>query len=314
MQDVTRRQFIAKSAVAGAAASLPVSAVNAKTQASRGDMSFIHLFLPGGWPCNDLWDPKPYSPFRAGMRGSELTSTVGAIETNVPGMMLGSVFGNLAGYMGLGVVVRSLVDPSNTLDHAESQRRMLHALTFDRQVHEIKPYDAAFSPALSRAIHNTPGSSHMRIVEGFIPYHGFDSHESGARRIWASRFLADAIAGGVGELFDAGRLDRTILCISSEFNRTIAGRPAPGSDLNTGENLIIKDERDYGFHAHFAEANSIVLFGGPFKRGFVYGKTGPKHPMRVVENPVTLADIHATIATALGVPPREGRVIEDLFA
>jgi hypothetical protein len=328
MQDLSRRQFIASSAFA---ANMPLAFVARMSACETpGEMSFIHLFVPGGWPCNDLWDPKPKSPFRKGMRGSELTSTTWPIETSVPGMMVSQHLSWTGQHMHKGLIVRSLTDPDNTLDHAQAQRRMVEALTFDMPTREMSvvpcfrgdppvyqepdrgrdEYMAMWSAVM--ALLNEPLNGAARITDRFLPYQGFDAHESGGHKLRERISRLDAMISGLVEMHI--HLDNTILCISSEFNRTIAGRPAPGSDLNTGENLIINDERDYGFHAHFAEANSIVLFGGPFKRGFVYGETGPRHPMRVVENPVTLADIHATIAVALGVQPREGRVIEDLFA
>jgi len=342
-QSINRREFIAASAAAGAAAGLmplpSVTAARATPGPSR--MSLIHLFLPGGWPCNDLWDPKPYSPFRPGMRGSEMTSTCATIPSSAPGLMLSERLLITSEFMNHATVVRSLVH--QTTDHEEAQVQMLNALSFNSSVEhvEVDPTlgwlrdeapaaggegvraeevaamrSFALTQALIAAVNLVAsGSSCARVTWPFEPFRGLDHHERGAQQLTETMSAIDLpIASTLLKLEREHLIDRTIFCISSEFNRTIAGLPAAGNDLNTGENLIIENERDYGFHAHFAEANSIVLFGGPFKRGFVYGRTGPKHPMRVVENPVTLADIHATLAVALGETPREGRVIADLLA
>jgi hypothetical protein len=54
----------------------------------------------------------------------------------------------------------------------------------------------------------------------------------------------------------------------------------------------------------------MLLFGGGFKRGFVYGKTSPEHPMVAIENPVDLIDVRATIFHALGIKPDVNFVTE----
>jgi hypothetical protein len=47
----------------------------------------------------------------------------------------------------------------------------------------------------------------------------------------------------------------------------------------------------------------VVMFGGGMKKGFLYGKTADERPCKIVENPVTIDDLHATIYTALGIAP-----------
>ena len=70
-----------------------------------------------------------------------------------------------------------------------------------------------------------------------------------------------------------------------------------------------------------------MLAGGPFKRGFVYGKSD-KHAAFPAENPVAPSDLVATLYHALGVPDRQtltditgrpqfvrpGQAIDALFA
>ena len=323
----SRRDFLASTAATGAAvgfSSLPSAAAATSTTPANAatGTSLIHLFLPGGWPCSDLWDPKPHAPFRPGMRGSELTSTVASTATCVPAIKLAEPLLHISHCIDRGIIIRSLVDPSNNTDHHTAQEQMLEALTFAAPVIEV-PVDTTLTYGLSQALLaatklTAAGEKHVRVTLPFEPYQGFDAHEQGPQKMVELVNMIDiVIAAIVTQLELTGELDRTIFCISSEFNRTIAGSPAPGNNLNTGENLIIHSKRDYGFHAHFALANSLLLFGGPLQRGFVYGKTAPKHPMRVVENPITLADLHATLATALGQAPRQlpaGRVIEALLA
>jgi hypothetical protein len=39
------------------------------------------------------------------------------------------------------------------------------------------------------------------------------------------------------------------------------------------------------------------------KQGQVYGRTADERPCKIIENPVTIEDLHATIYTLLGIRP-----------
>ena len=142
----------------------------------------------------------------------------------------------------------------------------------------------------------------VRFVQVEYPYEafgGFDAHEYGAARVAEmKRWIDGPIANLVRELDDRGLLRRTLVVVASEFGRTIAG----------GADVVLRDESQYGFHGHFAAASSMLFFGGPFKRGFAYGRTADQHPMVVVENPVRIEDVHATIYAAMGIGPEAGHV------
>ena len=107
-------------------------------------------------------------------------------------------------------------------------------------------------------------------------------------------------------------LERTLVCITTEFGRTIAATPSAGvepegaAEEHNGEKLIIENEKMYGFHGHFSSGNQMLFFGGGFKRGYVHGRTAPRHPMAPIENAVGLTDVHATIYKALGIAPDHG--------
>jgi hypothetical protein len=73
---------------------------------------------------------------------------------------------------------------------------------------------------------------------------------------------------------------------------------------------IMTEIKHYGMHRHFTEAGSVLVFGGGFKKGFLYGKTADERPCKIVENPVTIDDLHATIYTALGIAPDTSYVVE----
>jgi hypothetical protein len=88
--------------------------------------------------------------------------------------------------------------------------------------------------------------------------------------------------------------------------------------------------KHYGLHRHFTGSSSVVMFGGGMKRGFLYGESAPERPCLAIKHPVSVADLHATIYTAMGISPRtafeiekrpfyatldgKGKAVTDLFA
>src|SRR4051812_7494386 len=161
------------------------------------------------------------------------------------------------------------------------------------------------------------GARMIQVEYQYGPFKGFDMHESGQRRmVEMKRQIDRPIATFLRDLDARGMLDRTIVCIMTEFGRTIASEPAAGTEpdgfaeRHTGEELTIANEKMYGFHGHFSSCNCMLFFGGGFKRGFAYGKTAPVHPMAAIEKPVHLIDALATIYKALGIPADHSYVTE----
>lgn len=161
------------------------------------------------------------------------------------------------------------------------------------------------------------GARYVQVEYQYGPFKGFDMHENGRRRMVEMKKQIDGpIAQLIRDLHDRGLLKRTLVCIASEFGRTIAAAPSAGvepegdAETHTGEKLIIDTEKMYGFHGHFSSGNQMVFFGGGFKGGYVHGKTADRHPMIPVEKPVALMDAHATIYKALGIPADHNYVTE----
>ena len=95
--------------------------------------------------------------------------------------------------------------------------------------------------------------------------------------------LDAAVSGLLTDLFDRGMLERTLVVVMGEFGRTPKINPAAGRD-------------------HWNFCYSLVLAGGGVRGGVVHGASdalGAK-PSR---NPVTPADVIATVYECLGVPP-----------
>jgi len=161
------------------------------------------------------------------------------------------------------------------------------------------------------------GARYIQVEYQYAPFKGFDMHENGRDRMVEMKKQIDGpIAQLIRDLHERGLLERTLVCITTEFGRTIASAPAAGKEAegfaekNTGENLIVDSEKMYGFHGHFSSCNSMLFFGGGFKGGYVHGKTDEHHPMLPVENPVPLTDVHATIYKALGISADTNYVTE----
>ena len=153
------------------------------------------------------------------------------------------------------------------------------------------------------------GARYVQVEYQYGPFKGFGMHENGRQRMVEMKKQIDGpIAQLIRDLHDRGLLKRTLVCIATEFGRTIAAAPSAGvepegaTEQHTGEKLIIDNEKMYGFHGHFSSGNQMLFFGGGFKGGFVYGKTAERHPMVPIENPVKLIDTHATIYKAMGIP------------
>lgn len=102
-----------------------------------------------------------------------------------------------------------------------------------------------------------------------------DGHQKNAHAV------DQPIAGLLKDLKQRGLLDSTLVVFAGEFGRT------PFAQGNNG--------RD-----HNPSAFSIWLAGAGIKGGTVYGKTD-EYGYRVVENPTTIHDLHATMLHLMGV-------------
>jgi hypothetical protein len=161
------------------------------------------------------------------------------------------------------------------------------------------------------------GARFVQVEYQYGPFRGFDMHEDGQSRMVEMKKQIDGpIAQLIRDLAERGLLERTLVVVATEFGRTIANQPKAGvepigfAEGQSGDKLIIEDQKMYGFHGHFSSANSLLFFGGGFKPGLVYGRTADRHPMVPVETPVSLTDVHATIYKALGIAADTNYVIE----
>lgn len=457
IQKLTRRQLLQMGLVGTAGLVVPRIAGAATPAAPKPKAtadSVIVIWLPGGIAQTDTWDPKKYTPYTTGMKGSQILGTCESIPTKADGIRLGAGLENIASVMDKGTILRSMTSDtkfgaihlkaqyyamtgylfpagvaapsmgavvSRTLGRRDanvpayidigrdintSNEEMLFINEFtgpgfygvkhapfmipspaqglptlnavagmdltrlDRRQHYLEAVTGLSSEALktahpakdymkvmedARAMMDSPvkrafafmqdekpetikaydvghrfgfgcllarrlvekGARFVQVEYQYEAFGGFDMHADGQSRMVAMKKQIDRpIAQLVRDLDERGMLDRTLIVVMTEFGRTIANQPSAGTEAfgfaerATGNDLIIENEKMYGFHGHFSSGNCMLFFGGGFKKGFAYGKTADEHPMIPIENPVRLEDVHATIYKALGIPADTSYVTE----
>lgn len=114
---------------------------------------------------------------------------------------------------------------------------------------------------------------------------GWDTHQSNFMQVEAlARGVDGAVSALLADLEAKGLLESTLVVLSTEFGRSPK---------------INGSGRD-----HHPIAFSSFIAGGGVKGGQAYGRTD-ETGSRVVENPVTVLDFHATIGALMGISPHE---------
>jgi Protein of unknown function (DUF1501) len=157
------------------------------------------------------------------------------------------------------------------------------------------------------------GARFIEVTTEYIPVRYWDTHENGHERTIGMKAAIDApVAQLILDLEGRGLLDRTLVVLASEFGRDIMTEGKPGAEVKAqvSQPDIMTAPKNYGRHRHFTEACSVLMFGGGAPKGKLYGRTADERPCSIVENPVTIEDLHATIYTAMGIAPDTAYDIE----
>jgi hypothetical protein len=230
---------------------------------------------------------------------------------------------------------RRLTESSPILKHGNShqQESLLRSL---ENAHRLvaspaaKAFDLSLEPQKSYEIYNTgkfglgcllarrlteAGARFIEVTTEYVPFGHWDTHDNGHERTVAVKRMIDApVAQLVLDLDERGLLDRTLIVMASEFGRDMMTEGKPDKKAPEATSVkqpeIMTDPKHYGMHRHYTEASSVLMFGGGLKKGFLYGKTADERPCSIVENPVTIEDLHATIFHAVGMPPDLAYVVE----
>lgn len=124
----------------------------------------------------------------------------------------------------------------------------------------------------------------VRFVE--VGLNGWDTHTNNFSSMpELCRQLDQGLATLLSDLFERGMLRETLVVVATEFGRT------PQINVNQG--------RD-----HYPQAFSAAMFGGGIKDGFILGATDPTGT-EIIDKKVSVPDLNATIAHALGLPLEE---------
>jgi Protein of unknown function (DUF1501) len=157
------------------------------------------------------------------------------------------------------------------------------------------------------------GARFIEVTSEYIPFRYWDTHENGHKRAAGMKQTIDGpVSQLILDLEQRGLLDRTLIVLASEFGRDMMMEGKPENLVKNQVTVpdVITEPKHYGMHRHFTEASSVLMFGGGAPKGRVYGRTADERPCRIVENPVTIEDLHATIYGALGIAPDTSYDIE----
>ena len=157
------------------------------------------------------------------------------------------------------------------------------------------------------------GARFVEVTTEYIPFRYWDTHENGHKRTIGMKETIDApVAQLILDLEQRGLLDRTLVVLASEFGRDMMTEGKPGAQVKdqVKQPDIMTEPKHYGMHRHFTEACSVLMFGGGAPKGKLYGRTADERPCGIVENPVTIEDLHATIYTAMGIAPDTAYEVE----
>jgi hypothetical protein len=131
----TRREFLGALAVAGAAPLASGDEDGQDPPVGPTADACVLVWLPGGVAQADTWDPKKHTPFRPGMKGSEVLSTVPTIPTAADGVFLGAGLRRVATVMDRATVVRSVVPPEKFgAVHVKAQHCLMTGYVFPASV------------------------------------------------------------------------------------------------------------------------------------------------------------------------------------
>ena len=144
-----------------------------------------------------------------------------------------------------------------------------------------KPGSFAYNCLLARRL----SERGVRFVQCF--HMGWDHHDGLPRAIRGQCEDTDQpTAALIKDLKQRGLLDETLVVWGGEFGRTV---------YSQGELTMKSYGRD-----HHPRCFTIFLAGAGVKKGMTYGKTDD-YSYNIVENPVSVHDLHATILHILGI-------------
>lgn len=321
MATYTRRDFLRTTLGTGLALPfIPAHGLFAAPPGKPCARAMIHIRLHGGLSHLDTFDPKPDA-------GADYCGPYASpIETSVPGIRIGPRLPELARLADTYALVRSMTHGADT--HEEASRLLRTGFAHDGGPAHVPSIGAVLSArdarpfvSLNTPLNRTPeagdcGASHEPSAQGLHaapPRYGQSVFGQGCHT--ALRLIEQGAACVIVNSFgwDAHRhhfaaMDRKLPELDAGLSALLDGlsqRGLLGSTLvlcggEFGRSPRITD----GGRQHACAAFSVLLAGGGFKGGQVIGATDATGE-RVVESPVTPAQLMGAIYNRLAVSPRE---------
>ena len=240
--------------------------------------------LPGQWPSRGGFLGGEYDAFQVGDPNKPLPDVASKVDANRDSRRIGDL---------------DVIESAFARGRRDRVGSTLHRETLDRArtlmtSEQLRAFDISREPAGVRLEYGeTPfgraclaarrlSEVGVRCVE--VTLGGWDSHVNN-HEIHKNRLaeLDPAFAALIRDLDRHDQLDRTVVLCGGEFGRSPSINPFGGRD-------------------HWPVGYSMAIAGGGLKGGLAVGETDPggrKDPAR----PATIADVHATVLTTLGLTP-----------
>jgi hypothetical protein len=152
------------------------------------------------------------------------------------------------------------------------------------------------------------GARFIEVTTEYVPFRYWDTHENGhARTVGMKQSIDAPVSQLILDLEERGLLNRTVVVVASEFGRDMMVEGKPDKRVKEQASVkqpdIMTEPKHYGMHRHYTESGCVLIFGGGFKKGLIYGKTADERPCKILEKPITIEDLHATLYRAMGIAP-----------
>jgi uncharacterized protein (DUF1501 family) len=186
------------------------------------------------------------------------------------------------------------LDDNKTLQAISTQRATTMMASEQIQAFEIERESQAVRDSFGDTSFGRGCLAAVRLIEQGVTcveveLSGWDSHvENHSLQAGRCSILDTALHGLVNLLIERDLFNSTVIMCGGEFGRT--------------PKINVADGRD-----HWPTGFSTILFGGPFRRGYVHGETTSekiddgKEPIDGVKDPVRVEDLHATLLHGFGI-------------
>jgi len=288
---LTRRDFLKSTAAAATGAALgPLTLSAADSESAQKAVrliakadAMIHIWLPGGIAQTDTWDPKKFTPFQKGMKGSELLGTCESITTSADGIFLGKGLEHMASVMDKATILRSLTNETKFgAIHLKAQYYMQTGYLFPTGVK---------TPSMGAAIARTLGRRNPQ-VPAYI-YIGRDIDTSDEEKLFISEYTGPGFYGvkyapfmipdparGLATLYAVSGMKMDRLDRRQEYLRAITGLSDP--ELQSANKV-----KDYMKIMEDARA----MMDSPVKKAFDYLKDEKPELVKAYEPEVHADDL-----------------------